>query len=110
MVRSADAVPSAIVATTRGATKASGASRRTWALAKGFAFCELGECRDRAEPEIFDPPASLGDGGQQSIAARGTHSGLSGRFMHDVIFRNRNSVRFLGHTRHALGTTTPWSG
>ncbi len=103
-VRSAGAVQSAIAATMREATKPSGARRRTWRSPRSFAIGDLGNSRDTGEPEIFDPPASLGRDGQQSMAALGTHSGLSGRFMHDVIFRNRNSVftlmSFVKHREH----------
>jgi hypothetical protein len=45
------------------------------ALTKGFAIGNFDEGRDTAEPEIFDPPESLGDGGEESIAGFGTHSG-----------------------------------
>jgi hypothetical protein len=54
------------------------------ALAKTFAFGNLGQRCDAAEPKLFDPTAGLGDGGEQSIAGLGCRRRRRGGPMHDT--------------------------
>ena len=64
-VRLAGAVPSTIAAMMRGETKASGAADVPFALA--FVLGDLCERRDATEPQVVDPQARLGYGGQQGV-------------------------------------------
>ena len=75
-VRSAGAVPSTIAAIDARRNKGERSQQADVAFAMGFAIGNLGEGGDTAEPEVVDPSAGLGDGGEQSIAAFGLHRRL----------------------------------
>jgi Integrase core domain len=69
------------------------------AFAKRFTLSDLDEGRDTTEPEVFDPSAGLGDGGEHSIADLGLHGGLGGGFMHDPFHGNEVRSRPGQHER-----------
>ncbi len=58
---------------------------------------------ERPEPEVFEPPAGPGDGGEQSIAGLGFHGGRRCGFMRDAFHGEEARSRPRQHERGRCG-------
>jgi len=87
----------------RGANKGERRQQADVAFTKTFGIRDLGETGNALEPEVFDPSAGPGDGGEQNIAAVGLHSGPGGGFMRDALHGQEARSRPGEHERNRCG-------